>query len=320
LFKYYNTCKLIHFHSSEGATIFFSGVDMIDGTPVLDIKPYIPDYDQPQSLAAGVVQDCEQDDAGDIEDNKMTPDQDGSDNLPRNNHTLVTHSADVNTTDDNAVSLVVQTPTSAGTILSDGVGELLANMSNVEIGTSNNSVDADKSKGVVTNGTMQSKSEAVAINGREGNHGHCTCVYESLNKDTRRTEVTNATEALQFLTTDGNGETINVASWLAVQPRDALTVRFTPEAERQLLLFHTQPEGNGHYLLSHLTSLEEVRSVIIQVLIGDPRSRYRKTKCIDKLFYFTVDSLHVTCWFDDCEPLVEVVRLRPACFAPKPRW
>lgn len=28
-------------------TIYFSGVDMVDQTPVLDIKPYIPQYDSP---------------------------------------------------------------------------------------------------------------------------------------------------------------------------------------------------------------------------------------------------------------------------------
>lgn len=30
-------------------TIFFTGVDMVDGTPVLDIKPYIPQYDNPHA-------------------------------------------------------------------------------------------------------------------------------------------------------------------------------------------------------------------------------------------------------------------------------
>lgn len=30
-----------------GSTIFLSGVDILDGTPVLDIKPYIPSYDIP---------------------------------------------------------------------------------------------------------------------------------------------------------------------------------------------------------------------------------------------------------------------------------
>lgn len=33
-----------------GNSVYFSGVDMIDGTPVLDIKPYIPHYDSPVIL------------------------------------------------------------------------------------------------------------------------------------------------------------------------------------------------------------------------------------------------------------------------------
>ena len=32
-----------------GDTIYLSDIDMIAGTPVLDIKPYIPDYDSPHS-------------------------------------------------------------------------------------------------------------------------------------------------------------------------------------------------------------------------------------------------------------------------------
>jgi hypothetical protein len=31
----------------QGSTIFFSGCDLVDGTPVLDVKPYIPAYDSP---------------------------------------------------------------------------------------------------------------------------------------------------------------------------------------------------------------------------------------------------------------------------------
>jgi len=31
----------------SGGTIYFSGVDMVDQTPVLDLKPFIPQYDDP---------------------------------------------------------------------------------------------------------------------------------------------------------------------------------------------------------------------------------------------------------------------------------
>ncbi|XP_052133174.1 tRNA (adenine(37)-N6)-methyltransferase [Frankliniella occidentalis] len=39
--------SLVQIDKVEGNMIFFSGVDMVDGTPVLDIKPYIPQYDDP---------------------------------------------------------------------------------------------------------------------------------------------------------------------------------------------------------------------------------------------------------------------------------
>ena len=32
----------------EGDTLHLSGLDLLDGTPVVDIKPYIPSYDSPQ--------------------------------------------------------------------------------------------------------------------------------------------------------------------------------------------------------------------------------------------------------------------------------
>ena len=33
-----------------GNTLLLSGIDLLDGTPVLDVKPYIPDYDKPLSI------------------------------------------------------------------------------------------------------------------------------------------------------------------------------------------------------------------------------------------------------------------------------
>lgn len=39
--------SLVKIEQVEDRTIYFSGVDMVDGTPVLDIKPYIPQYDSP---------------------------------------------------------------------------------------------------------------------------------------------------------------------------------------------------------------------------------------------------------------------------------
>ncbi|CAK9797697.1 tRNA (adenine(37)-N6)-methyltransferase [Anthophora plagiata] len=42
--------SLVKITSIENHTIYFEGVDMVDQSPVLDIKPYIPQYDSPLDL------------------------------------------------------------------------------------------------------------------------------------------------------------------------------------------------------------------------------------------------------------------------------
>lgn len=38
-------------------SVGLSGVDLVDGTPVLDIKPYVPDYDCPRAADSGFPDD-----------------------------------------------------------------------------------------------------------------------------------------------------------------------------------------------------------------------------------------------------------------------
>lgn len=37
----------------EGDTLYLAGIDLIDGTPIIDVKPYIPQYDSVPSAKAG---------------------------------------------------------------------------------------------------------------------------------------------------------------------------------------------------------------------------------------------------------------------------
>jgi tRNA (Thr-GGU) A37 N-methylase len=39
--------SLVRLVEVDGARIVFAGVDMLDGTPLLDLKPYFRDVDQP---------------------------------------------------------------------------------------------------------------------------------------------------------------------------------------------------------------------------------------------------------------------------------
>jgi len=37
----------------RGNTLTIDGIDILDGTPLLDIKPYVPDFDHPKSARSG---------------------------------------------------------------------------------------------------------------------------------------------------------------------------------------------------------------------------------------------------------------------------
>ncbi len=45
--------SLVQLDRVEGATLHVSGLDMLDGTPLLDIKPYVPDFDRQEQVRTG---------------------------------------------------------------------------------------------------------------------------------------------------------------------------------------------------------------------------------------------------------------------------
>ena len=97
---------------------------------------------------------------------------------------------------------------------------------------------------------------------------------------------------------------VRIASWIVDKPD--LRVTFTYRAEKDLAQLDTDK-------LTHLSNVESVRRAIVDILRADPRSNYRRQKCVDRLYYFNVDKVHVTCWFDISEDgnseIVEVLKV-----------
>ena len=64
----------------------------------------------------------------------------------------------------------------------------------------------------------------------------------------------------------------------------------------------------------------ELRRAICDILTADPRSNYRRDKCRDRLYYFSVDNANVTCWFDfdfeAAEEKTEIVEVLKIEFKP----
>lgn len=49
--------SLVQLLRREGCLLYFAGNDMLDGTPVFDIKPYVPAFDIRQTTRVGWFED-----------------------------------------------------------------------------------------------------------------------------------------------------------------------------------------------------------------------------------------------------------------------
>lgn len=192
-----------------GATVHLSGVDIIHGTPILDIKPYIDEYDKP--ALATVSQPCSKACASDT----------------------------VNASTDCAGAL---------------------------------------------SGEVTLCSTSAELNGSQGQ-----CNSSGL--------------------ADSGAEQVHAAQWLdgCRDSPNILSVEFTARASAGLSRF--EHGTDSEYGLSYFKTKDEAKGAIIEVLLGDPRSAYRRKSCSDRLYYFSIDRMHVTCWFDGS--IAEVLKVQP---------
>lgn len=100
--------------------------------------------------------------------------------------------------------------------------------------------------------------------------------------------------------------------WVEGSVVSDVSVEFTTKSLEQLKKFHKwEEQSQCDYCLKHFISFEESRNAITNLLRADPRSVYRRNKCVDRLYYFTIDSIHITCWFDIDANVVQVVKVKP---------
>lgn len=107
---------------------------------------------------------------------------------------------------------------------------------------------------------------------------------------------------------------VTVPEWVAAAGRQAqkvpskVEVMFTARALAGLSrLRPSELQDDG------FQSPEALKRAIEDILVADPRSTYRKTKCSDRLYYFNIGRVHVTCWFDgggdDGAEIAEVLKV-----------
>uniref|UniRef100_A0A3B4D5V8 tRNA (adenine(37)-N6)-methyltransferase n=1 Tax=Pygocentrus nattereri TaxID=42514 RepID=A0A3B4D5V8_PYGNA len=244
--------SLAKLESITGDTLHLSGVDLIAGTPVLDIKPYIPDYDSPSAQTNMSVQYETTEDAGDSE--------------PEGLQCL----------GDSSSELDPKMRFSASGGLSEHSGSVF--------------------------------SEVLA-EVRDYLQQGALCVETLADRRPSEPEPEPESQRASRLCYGADSYS-SVAAWIRNPPAAELSVRFTPTAEEELREFQP-PESTdaGRPKFQFLKGPDEAAAAVRGILSADPRSVYRRTRCSDRLFYFSLDTADVTCWFGD--GFAEVLRVRP---------
>uniref|UniRef100_A0A665XEN1 tRNA methyltransferase O n=1 Tax=Echeneis naucrates TaxID=173247 RepID=A0A665XEN1_ECHNA len=256
-----------------GDTIHLSDIDMIAGTPVLDIKPYIPEYDSPLTRISielepyelntnqtnlpaleGIYDDSETDAKLGLK-GEQTDDADLVTQLSKD-----TYEADI-TLDSSRVIPQFSLPKDLSDVL-EGVKIFLGKDDFCQV------------EDQVPDSSISKPPKSTVDRPCYGEDAYST-----------------------------------IASWIREPPVANLEVRFTPRAEQELFVSFDL-NNLVHKMFNFLRSPEEAAAAIRGVLSADPRSVYRRTRCSDKLFFFTLDTADITCWFG--QGFAEVLQIRPA--------
>ncbi|KAM9769619.1 tRNA (adenine(37)-N6)-methyltransferase [Menidia menidia] len=261
----------------ETDTIHLSDIDIIAGTPVLDIKPYIPQYDSPGTR---MTQDCLQREANTEQLKAST--------APLNKETSVSNCEN----------------TDAYTQLNTKMEDDLWNLVSKDGPQTNNNeqllLPKEVSDLLEEVGTFVAQADT-------SQHG---CESKFQVSDSAKPNASKITEDHPCY---GEEAYTAIAGWIREPPVTSLDVRFTPHAEKQLAEFLSTPllgpSESDRPCFKFLGSPEEAAAAIKSVLSADPRSVYRRTYCRDRLFFFTIDSADVTCWFG--QDFAEVLQVRP---------
>ena len=354
-----------------GNTLFLSGIDVLDGTPVLDVKPYVPDYDKPVILPLA-------EDNLVIESIMKTKDKQNKDILyipePLNQPVAISQGPQLIVNEQTHVSPVNKNldlrPESTTLSIAEWIRK--APIKELDVKFSDEAVHQisrfhGKNQHVHVLPEYSGPKELHEKSDDLSAYKICTCprkcdeeskcfavkTFEKLENYKQRnshSKVSLKQPDGSSVTTDdrGSGEelklfplskatlnekpdqvhVVKAAKFGGLQEElssmdkssllfqndgnDSVKKGFQSEAEPDIV----QPSNVCIYQLEMLSSPEEAKQAIADILKADPRSVYRRNRCQDQLYHFSIDTMNVTCRFEDS--VVEVLQLEPVCYRKVP--
>ncbi|XP_072946530.1 tRNA (adenine(37)-N6)-methyltransferase isoform X2 [Epargyreus clarus] len=264
--------SLVKIQAIEGNKIHFLGIDMVDGTPLLDIKPYIPQYDYP-----AVFENA----------SRARPPIEGISDILEPMNTLGVDEQDYNTSSvsprlTNQIGIDTASPASRSPyddeILSpDNQDTQLNNLMAPLSPSSESPSSVDLLDGaVVTSPTRRLDTERGAPDGQE-----------------------RFTPPQSNLLMNANQDGIRIASWIA-----------NPPSQRYHVMFNDDTLERLHELIG--ARAESFKTNIECLLSEDPRSLYVRTRYPDHEYSCVLEDLSISCSFDATAGVCTIIAVRSA--------
>lgn len=315
-----------------GNTLLLSGIDLLDGTPVLDIKPYVPDYDAPPSS-----RDCKE-----IRDLENSDSAMCGDVVSKPNQETVGERSLSNSVNEQPVdqSEVTRIPAENLGVKVDAIHASIAEwIRKPPIKELNVNFCAEALAQIRSfHGSLLLREPTVSDSLKSGDRNvkavpfkRCACgeigfdseklgEEEACNRE--ESTVEKFRNVCQTVDTDRDNSKkspqvpMSSAVSEGVKPSDSEAERNACDGLKQTgsasLSQKLQSYGTCIYQLEMLSSSEEAKTAIEDILKADPRSAYRRNHCQDKLYRFSIDTMNVTCKFEDST--VEVLQVEPVYY------
>lgn len=317
-----------------GNTLLLSGIDLLDGTPVLDIKPYVPDYDEAPEIGCkdNLDHDIRKEQCEDRVFSSLMFHGNGDDHCLANS----VDAKPINRTNDsrNLSKLEPKTQTSytsiAEWIQKPPIRELNVKFSTKALeqidlfhGTLLDRDTADVVDRACKRGVSSEMASRINVDNSSGREAvRCSeshvpeeltylkllkSAFDDSDEEMKMVyvgEKANNCQSLELDPSVGSGSPLKSAKVCD----DLKEERFTS------LSCCKEPQTSGMciYQLKMLSSSDEAKRAISDVLKADPRSVYRRNQCQGQLYRFSIDSMNVTCKFHDFS--VEVLQVEPVYY------
>lgn len=332
-----------------GNTLLLSAIDLLDGTPVLDIKPYVPDYDKPPNLVQDKLE-LESSDKTLSQNRDISRSQETAPVSPGSQLVDQSHTVPIQQIVDLQPEPTTCTLSIAEWIRNPPINELEVKFSDEAI----DQIGCFHGKRLLREHPRlkesRTKSDDLSVY-------RCNCVqklklgletfageepelcelgnnqivgnpwikpddggaYKTVN-----TDVDSDSSCSEASLNEKTNESIDDARYYASKEELSYEGKSSfvseevcgdlkesvpqPVNDSELL----QPSIECIYQLEMLSSPEEAKQAITDILRADPRSVYRRNCCQDKLYSFSIDTMNVTCRFK--ESTVEVLRVEPVFY------